>query len=377
MPWSTVRRACSSSATSPGVTGVLAGSLSALSLGELFGQLTSGLRTGRLAVLAQGVRRTVAFRDGQVVFASSTARPERLGHALVRQKLVSPAVLEAALKEVRPGVRVGQVLVKQGTVGATQAVLGHGHPGPRHRPRALRAEWRARSCSSKAVPPEDSVKLPERTRDLVLQGLKRGEELLRLRMAGPETLHLVAGVTPPQAADAALVEKVTAGPLGEALVAFDGSEHGFLRWVADRMADGVLSRSVVKPPAAAPRAEPVSLNQPESAEERFAAFVREVCEELKRAGESLAILRGYLAEPQEGQEEAFAGVKLSDEGRLDVARVMADVKSADPALARAMALEALDAFAAYALFSAKDSLPADKGAELDARFRALHAEDGG
>jgi hypothetical protein len=119
----------------------------------------------------------------------------------------------------------------------------------------------------------------------------------------------------------------------------------------------------------AQREERTALSQaPKGPVDLYAELVQTICQALMQAGHPLTPLRGFFESPGEGLEAAFAGVTLSDEGELDVDRVLANVASGDEALSRAMAYEALDAFAAYALFSAKNALPAELAELLQEEF---------
>jgi hypothetical protein len=131
-----------------------------------------------------------------------------------------------------------------------------------------------------------------------------------------------------------------------------------------------LAAGVLVPRAAGSTASP-SAEEPKGAVERYAELVRTICQALSNAQHPLEPLRGFFAEPSAGLEEAFEGVTLSDEGDLDVARVIANVAGPDEALSRAMAYEALDAFASYALFSAKNALPPELAELLEDEFRRV------
>ncbi|HYG68313.1 MAG TPA: DUF4388 domain-containing protein, partial [Anaeromyxobacteraceae bacterium] len=117
----------------------LAGSLAALTVPEIVQFLFTTLKTGIL-LLAFGDeeeraaaprggpdrirRRTISFRDGQVVFASSSDPADRLGAVLWRHGLVSRADLERCSRLVRAGRPLGKVLVDEGTLDAGQLYSG-------------------------------------------------------------------------------------------------------------------------------------------------------------------------------------------------------------------------------------------------------------
>jgi hypothetical protein len=352
--------------------GYFAGDLASLGMAEVFGHLVSGVRSGQLVVSGQGLRKTVSLRDGQVVFATSSEPYERLGRSLVRRKLVTAGQLDAALDKVRPGVRLGQVLtqakvvtasslysamtdlVRDIVVGLFELTFGH----------FLFLEG--------APAPDDSVKLPERTRDVVFAGLRRGEELVRLRRRLPEAFRVVAGAK--AAGDwASLVAKAGAGAELAALRGgFDGGDFDFLSTIERLLAEGVLAVELKVAQVRAPQ----PLASPPSTLDLYGSLIRTICKALEGAGKDLSDLRSFFEDPLPGLEQAFAGVTLSDGGALDVERVRQNVKAKDDALARAMTYEALDAFVSYALFSAKNVLPADLAKVLGAEFKRIQEGSG-
>jgi hypothetical protein len=154
------------------------------------------------------------------------------------------------------------------------------------------------------------------------------------------------------------------GPLAS-LRREDEGELSFLKWASALLAAGVLAPREAGAVTVPSGAEPVGVA------ERYAELVRTLCQALSHAGQPLEPLRGFFAQPAAGLEEAFEGVTLSDAGELDVARVMANVAGPDEALSRAMAYEALDAFASYALFSVKNALPPELGDLLEEEFQRV------
>ena len=86
---------------------------------------------------------------------------------------------------------------------------------------------------------------------------------------------------------------------------------------------------------------------------------------------TVAHIRSFES-PQPGLETAYEGVTLGPDGRLDVARIRRNVSvGGGEALSRAMTLEAIDAFVAYALFSARNVLPGEMSERLLRGYRDL------
>ncbi len=94
---------------------------------ELLLAISGAGRTGRLEVSSAGVERRVFFDDGRIVFASSSSPDDRLGAYLLLRNELGLADLRRLSPGVRPGLRLGSLLVEQGILSAESlpgAVLG-------------------------------------------------------------------------------------------------------------------------------------------------------------------------------------------------------------------------------------------------------------
>jgi hypothetical protein len=160
-----------------------------------------------------------------------------------------------------------------------------------------------------------------------------------------------------------LVEKVGQGAALHGLRGPREGEREFLKLAQAMVARGVLRLRERE-------TERLS-GEEKSALELYRELLRTICQALNNAGKGLDELRAYFANPAPGLEGAFEGVMLEDDGSLDVHRVMANLSAGDEAVGRALAYEALDAFASYALFSAKNALPPELADLLAAEFRRV------
>ena len=73
--------------------------------------------TGTLFVRYRNVEKCIHLKDGQIIFAMSTDKLDRLGETLVREGMLSREKMEAALKLHSKGVgfkKLGAVLVENG-----------------------------------------------------------------------------------------------------------------------------------------------------------------------------------------------------------------------------------------------------------------------
>lgn len=358
----------------PGLTGFFAGSLGALSVEDVLAQVLSGVRSGQLVVQHGPLRRTVAFRDGAAIFATSTERYERLGAVLVRLGLLTAAQLQGALARVTPQQRIGQVLTREGLVSEANLYSAMTLLVREVMLNLFEMAEGSFLFLEGRAPPGDSVKLPERMRDLVLQGIKRGEETSRLRRRYPDDTRVAPGPEAPSFGEEPLLDKVGAGlTLRELRGAYEGSVFAFLTWVDEQVRGKALvvqPAEAPAPPVAPPASATPSLEQL-GPEERYLGLLDLVARALEEAGQEAGMLRGFLDAPPSGLESAYEGVTLGEDGRVDVERIRRNVAGGGEALARALTLEALDAFVSYALFSAKNVLPAEVSERLSRAYLTL------
>jgi len=372
-----------------------AGTLSALTVPEVIQSVFASLKTGVLLLAFGGEaeraartdrpeqlrRRSVYFREGQVVFASSSDPADRLGPVLVRNGKLPPADLARCARLVRAGRPLGQVLVDEGHLTSGQLYEGITLQVKEILLAAF-AEVEGEFAFLEGAHTEDTaVRLPERTRDLLLAGMKRIEEVERLaaevggrgavlrrassgRPALPEAEQLVSVVDGRRN----LVEIATASGLGL---------YEALRFAAPLVRDGILASTAEAPPSASRTAEElfsVSIDVAPAAPaperprtigqgpfETYRRIFQRVHEVLAAAQpDAIPRLNSYFDRLPEKQRPIFEGVRLADDGEIDVAQVLVNVTSTGAykgAAARARSLEALEDFLAFALFEVKNCLP--------------------
>jgi len=288
----------------------LAGSLAATSFGEVALLAAGSLKTGVLQVSVDGrsgrQRKTVHFREGRVVFAASSDAADRLGEVLARRGLVPRALLAECTSEVGPGRPLGQVLVERGALSAGQLYEGMVHQ-VREIFFSLFGEAQGEFLFHEGpLDGKSEVRLPERTRDLILAGLRRASEA-----------EWAAAAAPPE------------------------------------------------PPAAPAQMAPAP--EPGGPFEAYRRLFRAIYAPLRRAeADARERLDTGIDRLPVAQRPFFTGVRFGEEGELDVVRVLSNALAAGftGAAARARALESLEALLTFALFEARNRLPAPEAAAL-------------
>jgi len=314
-----------------------AGSLAALNFPEIVHFVFQSLKTGVLLMSfgpsdappsdkPEGLRRkSIYFKDGQVVFGSSSDPNDRLGPVLARCGFVSNADLERCSRLVRSGRPLGRVLVDEKILDAGQLYEG------------ITAQVKEifLSCFLETsgdfafleggTDEQSSVKLPERTRELILQGMKRLEEA-ELKRAEAE---LAAGAPPPEIV--VEVELPAATPV-----------------------PGAKEREKV-PRSAGPF-------------ETYRRIFKRVHGALAAVEpDAAARLNTWFDRLPDKRKAIFHGVRIAEDGEIDVAAILMNVSASGThrgAAARARSLEALEELLAFALFEAKNRLPKNDAERL-------------
>lgn len=92
----------------------MTGNVSAIGVADLFSILNMGQHTGALVFMRDDSEKTVFFENGEIIFATSNDRAERIGSMMLQLGKITRGQLNEAEKTMRPGVRFGSHLIQQG-----------------------------------------------------------------------------------------------------------------------------------------------------------------------------------------------------------------------------------------------------------------------
>jgi hypothetical protein len=357
-----------------------AGSLAAMTVGEVVQFVFTSLKTGVL-LLAFGEghgtatptdpeqlrRKSIYFKDGQIAFASSSDRADRLGQILRRAGIVSAEDLERCSRLVRAGRPLGQVLVDEGVLSGGQLYEGISLQVKEILFNAFVEVDGTFAFLEGAADERNAVKLPQRTRDLLLEGMQRVERLDNLvRLLGGRHAVFVPGSPPARALgpDERAVLDAADGKRDLVAVALEAGLGQLLaaETVATLVREGLLRPAPPAAPAPAPQEDTgpitVRLSGPFDIYRRIFARVHEA---IGAAGhDAAARLNSYFERLPARNRAVFDGVRFGAEGDVEVGKVLDNVVAGGAfkgAAARARALEALEDLLAFALFEVKNCLP--------------------
>ena len=104
------------SAENPAEGGILRGRLSDVGLPTVLAVLRETRRTGMVSLVNAGVRKSIYFLDGRLVFAASSVTQDRLGEVLLRGGKISADEYLRLSQRIRGGQRLGKALVESGVL---------------------------------------------------------------------------------------------------------------------------------------------------------------------------------------------------------------------------------------------------------------------
>lgn len=193
----------------------LTGDVGAMSLDDLVSWVAARHKTGVLRVERGNVRKMLVFEHGLLQYGCSSDPHDKLGHLLVKRRLISEERLKTALRsQERSGLQLGVLLVSEGAIsaGQLQATL---HAAAEQIAAGLLL-WDDGSFVFQEGAPEN---LPLRarldTRGLIEHAARRRQRVRRIRAAfhDDEVRFAARGVTRPHADPlrARILELATSG----------------------------------------------------------------------------------------------------------------------------------------------------------------------
>jgi hypothetical protein len=149
----------------------LEGSLARRDFPHLVEDLSRRRWSGVMTLTHQGVR-SVVVQEGRLVFATSSNPDDRLGELLLRRGRISLRQLVDAGQAVRPGKRLGTILVEEGVLSPKDLVASV----VEHTQEIIYGafQWTEGLFRLEpGAPPGETITLNMRTPDLILEGIRR------------------------------------------------------------------------------------------------------------------------------------------------------------------------------------------------------------
>ena len=179
---------------------VLEGDISSIPLPDVLGFMAMIRRTGRLILRRADLERTIHWKDGEVVFASSNSPEDSLGKFLLRNGKITQDQFDESSRRMTPLMRHGKVLVMMGAISPKDLWWGVKH-------QVLEIiyslfTWKDGKfffAEGQDEATEEPIKLSINTSSVIMEGIRRLDEVARIRerVTGPDMVFArVPGIEP-------------------------------------------------------------------------------------------------------------------------------------------------------------------------------------
>lgn len=186
----------------------LEGSLNRFSVAEVFQLLSFSRKTGTLGLQRQEEVAMVYFNQGNVIYAYTPQQKIPLGELLVQQGVLTQNQLAGALaeKEKHPQRRIGEIFVKFGFVSRSQMEDAVRRQVEELIYRLLHWENGNFKFYENEFPTEEEILIHISTENLILEGVRRLDELEEVKQRLPDfgTVFVVKPIPEQRIRDVAL-----------------------------------------------------------------------------------------------------------------------------------------------------------------------------
>jgi len=171
--------------------GFQAGRLEGVALPDLLWAFYRARKTGLLRFEYKQVCKTIYLDDGEIVFASSNNRDDRLGEQLLRQGTITLAELEQAVSRIDSGKRIGTLLVEIGALSPENLVDGVVDQVKRITLELFAWEEGEYHFEEGPLPSDEVITLNMSTGELLLSGIRGIRSFARIRrsVGTPRTMY--------------------------------------------------------------------------------------------------------------------------------------------------------------------------------------------
>jgi hypothetical protein len=351
---------------------LLYGDLRLFHVAEMMALISSMRKDGSLSLLVPHAKKKILFRAGEIIAATSTVEDDRLGEVLWRMGLLTLDQLSEVHDLVGPKKKLGAVLVERDLITPRQLYDGV-------KEQILEIVYSTFHFTKgefvfveRQVPQKSKVRLDMSTRQVIKEGIRRVEEMMRLEERFPDRKSVL--VPRPVVVDAQLDDhqKHLLGLVdgsrcvGDIIEKSHLGEFEALKALAKLRQVGLIDEREL---AAEEDDDQVSL--PDVLDE-YSKILRLVHQTIKvESPGSETRMEAYIGSPPEKQKDVFAGVGFDADGQLDMEtlyRNARDVENDDP---RKLALDALQGLYDYAIFQAVDVLEEDVCDKMMNRLRKI------
>lgn len=344
-------------------TFVIIGMVERCSIPDILNLLNIQKKTGVLVVRYDDVEKKIYMKDGEIVFASSTLKEERLGESLVRRGKITMAQLEEASREMSEGKKLGRILVEKGWITPKELFYG------------VRAQVQEIIFNlfplSKgyfyflegAFDHENVVRFNMSTQMLIMEGIRLSDELGAYKRMYPLKWFVLKKEGAEEPKDP--IEKIIFKEAGDGIrieelkVKTGLSEYQLLKGIHQLKEKGLIEVKETKPiPSLKIEEFLINVN----------SIISDIYSIIKIKAEDfdyLSFFNNFFEDMPEEVAEIFEGISLREDGSIDVGKIVENFKRSKNPNKETLLVSALKELIRFELFELKLYLSEEENAELE------------
>jgi hypothetical protein len=358
----------------------LRGRLSDVGLPSVLSLLQESGRTGVLALVNAGVRKSVYFLDGKLVFAASSLTQDRLGEVLLRGGKISADEYLRLSQRIRGGQRLGKALVENGVLSPKDLWWAIEQQVKEIVWSIFNWEDGYFHFDEDELPRKEKITFELDVEKLVVEGIRRsdGTGAIREHFLSTDCMVEKTGKEPPLELEPHEKHVFTIID-GRRSVAEICQESEIGEWETRKVLHAFLAVSVLK--SRGPRQAPLA--QKLDDKEDYASVVELYNEMYRRLFRHMSgevgpiaeiILEKYLKELKERPGSLFDRVRLRQDGSLDPGQIETNLQRVPEDKRRDHLVAALNELLYSELLAVKRTLGASHESQLIQLFREMQRE---
>lgn len=341
----------------------LIGKVERCSVPDVLNLLNIQKRTGVLVVKYDDVEKRIYMKEGEIVFASSSLKEDRLGESLVRKGKLTIAQLEEASKEMHRGKKLGKILVEKKWLTPKEIFYGVRTQVQEIVFSLFPLEKGYFYFLDGVVDQENIVRFSMSTQMLIMEGIRMADELGTYRRMYPLRWYLVKKRDVENLADEMekrLLKEIGDGIRIEELLLKTGlSEYELLKTIHQMKEKGIVEVS---------EAKPISVSEIKEFLDDVNSIISDIYSVIKVKAEDfdyLSFFNGFFENMPDEMDELFDGVRLREDGSFDVERVLLNFENSRNPRKKEVLLDALRELIRFELFELKLYLSEEENEEME------------
>jgi len=368
------------------------GNIESFGVADLFSVLNMTQKTGVLTVWSEDAIKTIYFRKGEIVFASSNLPEDRLGNILYKTGKLKKGLLEEVEKTISTSKRFGEILLQKGLIAPKDLWWGVKYQLEEIIFSIFSFITGEFLFIEGVSPEEDLVRFSLNTQNLLMEGFRRFDEwkLISEKIPSKDVILAIREKTPSVELSSTMEKILTVvdgkTDVAEIIRRCELGEFTTYKILYQLVNEGVLHAvGKEEKPAAKEDEGIVALKK---TIEKYSDLCKKVFSYVKKENpkfDALGTFNSFFSELSEKLQKLFNRISLNETGGFDTDRLLQNVKGLkllesddfnkiaglNELFISQLLLEGMNELLNFEFFTIKSALPSEKSEKIIKEIRNL------